>query len=103
MSYRIVIPAVALGLAVPFAAAKSETKPAAVTEPAHATAEAVNKPASPMLAVKAGERAGEAAKAMLENSEPTLKLPDVIDRAREAIKTARNADSHDDKSGKTAN
>ena len=40
---------------------------------------------------------------MLENSEPTLKLPDVIDRAREAIKTARNADSHDDKSGKTAN
>jgi|GEM_PF-3225903 len=103
MSFRFVIPAVALGLAAPLAAAESETKPAEVTELAHNTAETATEATSPMLAMKAGERAGEAARAMLADTAPTLNLSDVIARAREAIESAHAETLHYDEATEAAN
>ncbi len=100
MSFRFVIPAVALGLAAPLAAADGEPKPAPLTEPAHSTVESKNEATAPMLAVKAGQRAGETAKAMLADTEPTLKLSDVIATAREAIALAQNENGHEGEAGK---
>jgi len=94
MSYRFVIPAVALGLALPQAAAAGEPATTDKAEAAHTSAETVTKASAPILAMQNGQRAAEAAKAMLEDAEPTLKLSDVLAMAREAIETAQSESSH---------
>ena len=90
MSFRFVIPAVALGLALPQAAAAGEPATTDKAEAAHTRAETVTRASAPILATKAGQGTAETAKAMLEDTEPTLKLSDVLAMAREAMETARS-------------
>jgi len=100
MSYRFVIPAVALGLALPQAAVAGEPSNSNKAEATHTSAETVTTASAPILAMKTGQRAAETAKAMLEDTEPTLKFSDVLAMARKAIETARSESRHEQDSAK---